>query len=277
MNKGEGSKTAVAAAMLRAAHQLLDGPHKLLADPVVLRLLGTEAIEWILANQQYYFLPGILAMRTHIVLRSRYAEDCLKVACKEGIRQYLILGAGLDTFAFRQPDWAKELQIIEADHPASQQNKKERLDKAALSMPSNLHFLETDLESLELQLALNSPLIDYHKPVFVACLGVLIYLSPQSIANLFRWAGGLPQGSQLVFTASFNTESRNSLLADKAAKAGEPWISYFSMPELEARLIECGFDHIELLTPAIAEEQYFKGAHLVLPPPRRTSIVKAVI
>lgn len=263
--------------MLRAAHQLLDGPHRLLTDPVILQLLGTEAAERILANQSYYFLPGVLAMRTHIVLRSRYAEDCLKAAYQAGVRQYLMLGAGLDTFAFRQPAWANGLQIIEADHPASQQGKKGKLEAAGLLPPSNLRFLEADLEDPELQQTLNSPLIDYNKPVFVACLGVLIYLSAQSIGRLFRWAGGLPRGSQLVFTASFNTDNRSSRLADKAAEAGEPWISYFTMPELKAGLLKNGFTHIGFLAPAEAEKLYFKDANLILPPPRRTSIVKAVV
>jgi len=114
------SSTAVGAAMLRAAHQVIDGNDKLLDDPVILKLIGEDAIQHLLERKREFYLPGTLAMRTHVVLRSRYAEDCLYDAYNAGITQFLILGAGMDTFAYRQPKWAGGLTIVEADHPASQ-------------------------------------------------------------------------------------------------------------------------------------------------------------
>src|SRR5882762_7387826 len=99
--KETGSATAIGAAMLKAAHQLIDGDDKLLTDPVILNLLGAEAKDHILETSHNFFAPSPMALRTHIVLRSRYAEDCLANAYKNGVSQFLILGAGLDTFAYR--------------------------------------------------------------------------------------------------------------------------------------------------------------------------------
>lgn len=103
MNNQEGSLTSAGAARLRAAHQLLDGDPKLLADPVILQLLHAGQLDEIRHNPLYFQEPRILGMRSHIVLRSRYTEDQLAQAYGRGIRQYLLLGAGLDTFAWRRP------------------------------------------------------------------------------------------------------------------------------------------------------------------------------
>jgi methyltransferase (TIGR00027 family) len=278
MIKETGSATAVGAATLRAAHQLIDGDEKLLNDPVILKLLGTELQEHILQNRSRFFEPGTMAMRTHIVLRSKYAEDCLKQAYDNGVRQFVILGAGLDTFAYRQPAWAHDLKIIEADHAASQADKLQRLKQAGIPIPSNLTFVKVDLETDNLSAILGESAIDTNEPVFMACLGVLIYLNKKAVDNIFRFAGSLHAKSEFVFTVSQKSEDNDlSLTAERAAMAGEPWITYFSQPDLIKQLNDDGFNQVSFLTPDEAIQLYFSNIKLQIPPPRRTSIVRTTI
>jgi len=278
MDKQTGSTTAVGAAMLRAAHQLLDGGEKLLKDEVILKLLGKEPLAHIHEHRGDYFLPGSIAMRTHMILRSRYAEDCLYEAHWRGVRQYLLLGAGVDTFAWRQPVWAKDLHIIEADQPASQANKLRLLQHAGLPSPENLSFIGIDLETDELPAAFTNSPLDTTRPVFISCLGVLIYLRRETVSRIFRFLGSLPKGSEFVLTASARRWNPFFLFsAARVAAAGEPWITYFKPGELEAELKACGFSTIHWLTPEEATQRYWVNSTTTLPPPRNCSLVRAIV
>src|ERR1700744_27102 len=147
MDNPEGSLTSLGAAAHRAAHQLLDDEPKLLSDPVILQLLDSPYIEEIKAKASRFQLPEAIRMRSRIALRSRYAEDRLVLAYARGVRQYLLLGAGLDTFAWRQPQGLDGLTIFEADHPATQEQKKQRLSRAGLSIPANCQFIAVNFET----------------------------------------------------------------------------------------------------------------------------------
>jgi len=278
MDKDIPSSTAVGAAMLRAAHQLIDGDNKLLDDPVILQLIGEDAADHIRERRNDFYMPYALGMRTHIVLRSRYAEDHLHQAYENGVRQFIILGAGMDTFAYRQPEWADNIQIIEADHPASQANKLEHLTDAGIAIPANVSYVKVDLEQDDLAEAFKQSKLNFSEPVFVACLGVLIYLTKETIAKIFNFAGSLPAGSELVFTASQKRTDRwSAMTAERVAQSGEPWISYFNFYEMEEQLKAAGFKEIIYLTPAEAKRMYFTGAKLQLPPPQKCSLVRAVV
>jgi methyltransferase (TIGR00027 family) len=127
------SRTSEAAAVHRAVHQLLDDEPKILPDPIALRIveMPKETDLKVEASK-----PGFRQVRSRLVMRSRYAEDCLAEAvAQRAITQYLILGAGLDTFGFRQPSWSQAIQIFEADHPATQRYKRERVETADLFVP----------------------------------------------------------------------------------------------------------------------------------------------
>ncbi|WP_149348935.1 class I SAM-dependent methyltransferase [Pedobacter sp. BS3] len=277
MDKETGSATAIGAAMLRAAHQLIDGHNKLLDDPVILRLINPEAPEYIRQHSEYFYHPKMMALRTHIVLRSRYAEDCLKQAVDRGIRQYLILGAGLDTFAYRQPGWADELMITEADHPASQAEKLLKLRQAHVSLPENLNFITIDLESDEWTTALDS-CIDFTKPLFIACLGVMVYLSRKAVDRIFRFVAALPQQSEIVFTMSqHRDQAPESITAARAAALGEPWITHINHDELSRQLYREGFSSVTFLSPNDAYKMYFMDNHVQIPVPQRSSIGRAVV
>ena len=276
--KETGSATAVGAAMLRAAHQLVDGDEKLLTDPVILKLLGHEAEEYISGYSYHFFSGASMALRTHVLLRSRYTEDRLAEAYKNGIRQLLFLGAGLETFAYRQPDWAHDINIIEADHPASQADKLERLNNAGIIPPENLSFVAVDIEADNMLNIFTESKLNLDEPVFTACLGVLIYLTRSASDKIFRFLGGLPAGSEFIFTAAQTREDAlTNKAAERSAAAGEPWITYFEPGVLIKQLKDAGFSKASFFTADEAEKLYFEGTNVHLPLPARMSIVRAVI
>ena len=269
-----GSRTAIGAATLRAAHQLLDPNPKLLSDNIILKLLDQEICHYILNNKGRFFLPHSIALRRSIVLRSRYTEDCLKDAFQKGIRQYIILGAGLDTFAYRQPSWAKDLHIVEADHPASRKTKLALLEKAEIPLPRNVTYTEVDLENDDLTHVL-SAVIHLKEPVFISCLGVLVYLKKSACEKIFRFTGSLAKESEFIFTAKQNTDY--NIIAQKAAEVGEPWITHFSQEELRQQLESCNFSAIHFLTAAEIRQLYGNTDLIKTFSPNKSSIVKAKV
>src|SRR5580693_4477848 len=171
------SRTALGVAALRAVHQLLDGEPKILDDPIAARLLNPEVLREIHSNPARANEPLTRGLRSHVVLRSRYAEERMKQAAQRGVRQCVILGSGFDTFAYRQPDWARGLRIYEIDRHATQQEKRRRLQAAGIPVPSNLQFLSVDFEQTSLSEALRAGPLDVSAPTFFSCLGVVVYLT----------------------------------------------------------------------------------------------------
>jgi methyltransferase (TIGR00027 family) len=135
------SKTAFRVAMRRAVHQLLDDP-KVLDDPLALGILGEEIAAGLRASPEQLEKLGSTNLRAFVAARSRFAEDQLAVAVEQGVRQCVVLGAGLDTFAYRNP--FEELRVIEVDHPATQAWKRELLLSAAIAIPSSVSFVGID-------------------------------------------------------------------------------------------------------------------------------------
>jgi methyltransferase (TIGR00027 family) len=254
-----GSKTALGVALLRIVHQLVDASPKILEDTVALSLFETDFLSQIQANMSLYQTPAAKALRSHVVLRSRYAEDQLATAVKNGIRQYIILGAGFDTFAYRQPEWAHTLRIFEIDQPASQQEKRERLHKAGIQIPSNLEFVPIDFETTTLEGGLATSSFDPTLPTFIACLGVLVYLSQEAITAIFQFVQTLPPSSQIVFTFTQplpDKDGPRAILAKRAAELGEPWQTFSTPSELTTYLSGLGFTKINLPLPAEIRERY---------------------
>ncbi|MGA7448329.1 MAG: class I SAM-dependent methyltransferase [Terriglobales bacterium] len=135
------SRTALGVAALRAAHQLLDGEPKILDDRIAARLLNPDALQQMQSNSARALEPLTQGLRSHVILRSRYAEERMAQAAERGVRQCVILGAGFDTFAYRQPEWSRALRIYEVDHRATQEEKRQRLQSAGIAIPSNLEFV----------------------------------------------------------------------------------------------------------------------------------------
>ena len=146
MSNRKASNTALGTLFLRGVHQMLDAKPLILDDPAALTLLGEDACRQIKNRRDHHLTLAARALRTHVVLRSRFTEDRLAQAIVRGITQYVILGAGFDTFAYRQPLWAKTLKIFEVDQPATQAQKRLRLEQAGMTLPPNLSFTGIDFE-----------------------------------------------------------------------------------------------------------------------------------
>jgi methyltransferase (TIGR00027 family) len=282
--RGRGSsRTALAVAWLRAAHQCLDAAPRILEDPLALRLLGADSERLIREQAPRYQGDGMRALRAHVVLRSRHAEERLREAVARGVRQYLLLGAGYDTFALRQPPWARALRIVEVDHPASQEAKRACLAAAGLAAPANLVHAAIDFEHEGLLAGLRRRGVDPGLPSFFSWLGVTMYLPGAAVAATLRDIAGCARGSELVLTfaarESPGSEAQALLsgMAQRAAEGGEPWLSYFQPEEMEALLRDCGFGRIDFLTPEQARARYFDTRPADLPPPRRGTIVGAML
>lgn len=265
MSDRNASSTAFATLYMRAVHQLLDAQPLVLEDPAAITLLGEEAARQIRKNPTHHSTLGARALRTHVVLRSRFTEDCLAHAVERGITQYVILGAGFDTFAFRQPPWARNLRIFEVDQPATQAQKRTRLEDAGMAIPSNLHFAEIDFESESLRDGLIRHGVSMNVPTFFSWLGVTMYLQEEAIDAVLRTVAGFPGQSEIVLTFTqppdllSGTESNfHSLLAKAVHKSGEPFVSYFTCAAIEEKLRNVGFKKIAFLSDEEADQRYFR-------------------
>jgi methyltransferase (TIGR00027 family) len=254
MRPGEPSRTALAAAAHRATHQIADAP-LVFADPLATAVLGAD---WRPAED----LLGRRPMRAFICARSRVAEDALSAAVERGVTQYLLLGAGLDTFAWRNPH--PDLRVFEADHPDTQAWKRERL--AGLGAPERLTFVGVDLEREPLLPALVGAGFDPDRRLFVSWLGVTPYLESATVIETLEVLASLPAGVEVVFDYGPPPQSLTGWLraayekrAAKVAALGEPWLSSFEPRNLIDSLAQLGFGQIEDLGPAELNARYFEG------------------
>ncbi|MGH7653736.1 MAG: class I SAM-dependent methyltransferase [Gemmatimonadaceae bacterium] len=279
MTERNASKTAVGVAMLRAAHQLIDGEPRVLDDTVVVALLGSELIARIHADPDRFRAPRSMALRSHVLLRSRFAEERLREAVARGVTQFVVLGAGLDTFAYRQPTWASRLRIYEVDHPSSQAAKRRRLEAAGIALPPNLTYAPIDFEHDTLESGLARAGFDPVAMTFVSCLGVLVYLTAEAIADLFAFVARLPAGSECVFTyggAHGPEEPGRPSLATVAADLGEPWISSMEIDDVTAVLARAGLPAPVLMSRAAAAA-WLGDRTDGLEPPRRERVATVTV
>lgn len=282
MSGRQASRTAEGAALLRAAHQALDGEPKILDDPVAIHLLGASAAEAIGAGEPLQE-PTVRLARAATVLGGRFIEDELRSAVERGVRQYVVLGAGLDTFAYRQPSWASVLRIIEVDHPASQQNKRERLAAAGVSIPPNVAFVPIDFELTTLADGMASDRFDATLPTFFAWRGVTQYLTRPGIEATLRYVLSLPRSSEIALTfclpdaVAREDEAAVRFFAEYGAGLGEPWLSRFEPERMVEWLRELGFSAVTHLTPEAARERYFGGRNDGLRAPIYEQVVSAIV
>lgn len=261
------NQTALGTAYLHAAHQVLDGEPKLLDDPVAVTLLGPDACSRIQANADAYRSPATEALRAHVVLRSRFAEDRLAEAVGRGVTQYILLAAGLDTFAFRQPRWAQSLRILEVDHLQTHLLKRQLMNAADLPPPTNVSYLNSDFERESLLAGLLRHGVVIEEPTFFSWPGATRCLREPQIDAVLRFVAEFPAGSEIVLTFAPPLEER----------AGEPMLSSFTPAAMEIKLRRAGFSGIDFLSPKEAEIRYFSQRPLDLPVPTRTAIVAALV
>ena len=253
-------------ALARAVHQLYDHP-RVLDDPVALRIIGANGAAEIRACRARFDLRLARYLRAFVVVRSRIAEDALAAAVARGVHQYVILGAGLDTFAYRNPYPAAMLRVFEVDHPATQAWKQRSLSAAAIPIPESLTFVPIDFETETLAVRLVEAGFRTDTPAAFSWLGVTVYLSRDAVMDTLRYvAAGLPRGSGIVFdyavrlaTVSFFRRLTARVLMRRVAAAGEPWKTFFHPRTLARELEALGFAHLEDLGPDELTARFFEG------------------
>ena len=202
----------------------------------------------------------------------------IREAVARGVTQYVLLGAGLDTFAYRQPEWARAIEIVEVDQPWSQAEKRRLLEEAGIDVPANVRFAGVDFERETLEAGLLRAGVAFDRPTFFSWLGVTMYLTREAIDAVLATVGSFAKGSGIVLTfaqPSEPDEANGRFFAERAAAVGEPWISYFTPEEIEATLRSHGFSDVRFLTREAAMREYYADRRDGLLPPRRISIVSA--
>jgi len=264
MQNAMPSKTALGAAAHRAAHQLLEGG-RIFRDPLAVRILGIEGQEALRHAQSD---TSLRRLRLFIAVRTRFTEDALAEAVARGARQLVILGAGLDTYAYRAAV-APGLHIFEVDHPATQAWKRQCLAQAAIAVPAALTYVPLDFERETLAAALSAAGFDCAPASFFSWLGVVPYLTEPAVFCTLDFIARLPGGAQVVFDygnppdsngAHGEQRAAHDALAARVASVGEAFRSRFETPALLARLRGLGFCEIEDLGPAQIRQRYFPAA-----------------
>jgi methyltransferase (TIGR00027 family) len=264
MKEKDRSQTAIVTATMRAAHYLLDPEPRILDDSFARAFAGFATDEDLLKALNDFAYPDFPRMRTLFAVRNRFAEDELAHAVERGISQYIILGAGLDSFAYRRSDLLQTVDVYEIDHPASQRWKRQRVHELGVRIPARLHYVPIDFERQTLTEGLTEGGVNLRAPSFLSWLGVTQYLSADVVlGTLCEIAGLTANGSQIAFQfvvppATLTGEERSLVLdlAAHAAQVGEPWLSFFEPVEMESRLRQMGYANIVQFGAQQATERY---------------------
>ena len=264
MQEGQASRTADRVAERRAAHQVLDRP-LVFEDSLALRIIRPEvARELRKRPPARESSPVAPYLRAFFAMRSRFAEDALAEAVGRGVRQYVVLGAGFDTFAYRNP--FPDLRVFEVDHPATQATKRERLATGEIAIPASLTFVAIDFATTALDAALRNAGFDAAAPAFFAWLGVVPYLERPAIDQTLSFIASLPAGTAVVFDYSVPPESLSWMsrlvfhkMAKRVAAAGEPWKTFFDPEELLRHLRDLGFSNAEDFDGDALNRRFFAG------------------
>jgi methyltransferase (TIGR00027 family) len=264
--------TAVRVALWRALHVQVDSPPHVLEDEIGLRLVAPEE-GW---RRRPDMDPHFTSLfRASIVARARFIEDLVVEQAANGVRQYVILGAGLDTFAQRRPEVASGLRVFEVDQPGPQSWKRQRLIELGFGVPEWLRLVPVDFEAGdEWWQRLAAADFDAAQPAVVASTGVSMYLTQDAIAAKLRRVAALAPGSTLAMTFLLpleyaDPEVRPGLqMAEKGARAsGTPFISFFTPAEVLTLAREAGFRDVQHVSAAMLTQRYFAGRADGLRPP----------
>jgi methyltransferase (TIGR00027 family) len=246
-NEGQPSQTAMTAAAARAAHLLVDSEPRIFADSLAALLLGDKAETYLRYHREHGDHPLLAGTRAQATCRSRFTEDQLALAAARGTAQYVILGAGLDSFACRS-ELARRLRVFEVDHPATQQRKRALMAAAGLAEPPTLTWVPVDFETDELIAALTAAGLDPAAPAFVSWLGVTMYLTAEAIGATLASLSRLAPGSELVTDYMLTADLRDAdgvayadLIMPDSERRGEPWLSFFTPEQMTGLLTRHGF------------------------------------
>ncbi|MDA3631078.1 class I SAM-dependent methyltransferase [Saccharopolyspora sp. WRP15-2] len=233
-------------ATARAAHLVVDDSPAIFTDSLAEKLLGDRAEELIGYHRLHGDLPLLSHARANVVVRSRYLEDRLAALVDRGLPQYVILGAGLDTFAYRNP--TAPLAVFEVDHPATQQWKRKLLADSGVDVPEMLRWVPVDFETDQLLDQLVAAGFDPTRPALISWLGVTMYLTWEAVDRTLDVLGGLAPGTELVLDyvlpehlSDQATRTHASAVAQAVSDSGEPWLSRPTPDALTTCLAEHGF------------------------------------
>ncbi len=260
MQESRPSRTALRVALRRAAHQLYDAKPLILNDPFAVPLLGSVYHDELKRTPQRPDRPHSIALRAWIVARSRFAEDTLASSVPSGVTQYVLLGAGLDTFSLRNPH--PDVQVFEVDHPATQAWKRQLLAAAQLTLPPNAHLVPVNFERDRLAEALASAGFDCNAKTLFAWLGVVPYLTLGAFRSTLAFIAGSVKGSGVVLdygqpraVLPLREQLAHDSLAARVRLAGEPFQLFFTSGEMAAEL--AGFSFVEDLGTEDLNERLF--------------------
>src|SRR3954452_14583249 len=283
MGAGQPSRTLLGAAIRRAEHQLVDTP-VIFGDPVILDLVPEVTDPAAISEFRSTGEPVLILLRALFAMRSRFAEDRLADAARRGVRQYVLVGAGLDTFPWRQPAFTRDMAIFAADHPASLIWTHRRLRERGFARPPNLTHVPVDLEDCRIHDPLAACGFDHEAPSLCSVLGVTQYLSDAAINALLSFVASLKSGSEIVLSFVVPDDHLDGddlevavSSAARTAALGEPWKSRLQPRVLLRRLSELGFAEIFHLTPELAQQRYFAGRQDALRAPRWEQLIAAVV
>ncbi len=264
--------SAVRVALWRALHVLADPPPHVLEDEVGLKLVNPDN-DW--RHRPDMDPVGTSLFRASILARARFVEDLVVEQASRGVSQYVILGAGLDTFAQRRPTIASSLRVFEVDQPGPQAWKQQRLCELGLGVPSYLRFVPVSFEAGDdWWNALTATGFDAAQPAVVASTGVSMYLTREAITATLGKAAALAPGSTLAMTFLLPLELMSPevrpgfQMAEKGARAsGTPFISFFTPTEMLTLSRESGFKEVQHVSAATLADRYFAGRTDGLRPP----------
>jgi methyltransferase (TIGR00027 family) len=264
MKENKPSETALRVALRRAAHQILDLP-KVLDDPVAMRIIGPERAGVLQADpKKHEAHPLSPYLRAFTAARSRCAEDELARGALHGVRQFVVLGAGLDTFAYRNPHPPGIIRVFEVDHPWTQEWKRSCLEVSGIAPPTDLTFAPVDFETQTLPEGLAKAGFNPGEQALFSWLGVTEYLAEDTVVATLAFIASLPKGSGVVFDYMLSPELLTEFqlkvfngIAQRVAAAGEPWQSFFDPARLEGDLLAMGFREVEDLGPDDINARYF--------------------
>ncbi|TCO74639.1 class I SAM-dependent methyltransferase [Marinisporobacter balticus] len=285
MENRKGSMTALVSAFGRAYHALYEEP-KIFNDYLARKLIKdeefcnisknmAEGIKFFNSKEAYLYPDKESALKWVVqnqiaptpLGRNRYAEDMLENAIKLGVKQYVILGAGFDTFAFRKPKVLNKIKVFEVDHPDTQELKLKRIKALGWEIDANIKYVPVDFSKDYFKNSLLDSEYNPNELTFFSWLGVTYYLRREEIYNMFKDIASIsPQGSALVFDYADGdifypekTSARVSAMVGMATMAGEPMKTGYAYFELESNLEKAGLLIYEHLSPVDIEERYFKG------------------
>lgn len=281
----KGSVTALITAFSRAYHSV-NASEKIFDDSLALKMFSDDALLFFEKNvaeslkfldpelaaacsSQKEALEAVMRIQNAAVTlsRSRYTEDCLDEAVAEGIEQYVILGAGMDTFAFRKPELLDRLEVFEVDHPVTQSAKLQRINELGWKVPSGLHFVPHDFAEERMKTVLERSGHDPLKLSFFSWLGVICYLERDVVFDMLCTFSDISAPGSIIVFDYFDSDAfipekagnRVRMMQEIVKIAGEPMKTGFDPSTLSDEMASVGLELIEDLSPSEIEERYFKN------------------